>query len=263
MEELKIDQLTLAKSELLKTKEELYRANLLLDKILYSISHTIRQPLTSVLGLTNLVKFDGMNSFESPSDFFNLIDESALKLDASLHELQLYCHMARKDAVIEKIDLRKLICEQYRMLGMEHDCKSVSLSIDLVETESFYGDISMLSFVLGNVLSNAIKFQDEQKGHKYVHIVACVDIDHCFFEIEDNGVGISERDLHHIGEIFFTADVIRAGTGLGLALVKEFVLKSGGELAINSSINKGTSVKVWLPNRYTQFNTQQSVCTNA
>lgn len=248
------DQLTLTQIELSRTKEELSKANLLVDKILYSLSHIIRQPLSSAMGLINLVKYDGMNSFQSASQFCNLMNRSLKKMDEGFHDLQVYCQTTRQVSLIEKIEVVKLIRDQYRMLENEYDCPSISLSIDVVETLDFYGDFNLVSFAIRNVLSNAIKFQDENKEQKCINIVGHIDPEYCWIEIQDNGIGISETDLLQLSKIFFTDDAPRVGVGLGLALVNECVVKSGGQLIINSRLNEGTRVRVRLPNHYCRLN---------
>src|SRR5687768_14041270 len=98
-----IDQLSLAKTELIMAKQELSKANLLLDKVMHDLSHTIRQPLTSVLGLIDLLKSEGSMS----SDFCEMMETSLFKLDANLRELQAFCDKSRKDVVVEKVNVGK------------------------------------------------------------------------------------------------------------------------------------------------------------
>jgi two-component system sensor histidine kinase/response regulator len=248
------DQLTVAQSELSRTKEELFKANLLVDKILYSMSHIIRQPLASALGLVNLVKHDGMNSFQSASQFCDLMNKSLRKMDEGFHDLQIYCQAARQVAVPEKIELARLISDQLRILENEYNCAEIPLRLDVVEAQAFYGDTSLMSFTLRNILSNAIKFQDERKANKYINVAAHIDAEFCCIEIQDNGIGISESDLVLLSQIFFAADSPNAGVGLGLALVNECVVKSGGQVKIRSTLHEGTHVHVRIPNHYCDFN---------
>ena len=74
----------------------------------------------------------------------------------------------------------------------------------------------------------------------------------------DTGAGIAEKDLPRLTERFYRVDKARSrelgGTGLGLAIVKHIVLAHGGELKIESVINKGTTVRVFLPAVATQKN---------
>src|SRR4029434_5426969 len=109
-------------------------------------------------------------------------------------------------------------------------------------------DSFRLEQVLSNLIDNAIKYT-EPGGR--VKVRALPENGAVEIRVEDTGIGIPPADLPRIFERFYRADKARSrergGTGLGLSIVKHIVLAHGGELKIESVINKGTTVRVLLP----------------
>ncbi len=125
--------------------------------------------------------------------------------------------------------------------------------IDLVcrvstELPDLVADKRAVKQILINLISNAIKFT--QRGGR-VSVAGRIERNSMIFTVEDNGVGIGEDDLRHVGDPFFQVrtayDRSHDGTGLGLSIVKGLVELHGGELDIRSRIGVGTTVTVRLP----------------
>ena len=109
-------------------------------------------------------------------------------------------------------------------------------------------DRDRIDQVFLNVLSNAITYTkeggridvDAYKDEKYAHVI-----------IKDNGIGISENEVHRVFERFYRVDKARSremgGTGLGLSIAKQIIEEHDGSINIESKLGKGTKVSIKLP----------------
>ena len=99
--------------------------------------------------------------------------------------------------------------------------------------------------VFQNLLSNAIKFNDKEKGK--IHIGYLVQDSGIYeFFIEDNGIGISEKDIPSLFQVFKTLSKSPESTGLGLAIVKKIIQFYGGDVKISSILGSSTKVSFTL-----------------
>jgi signal transduction histidine kinase len=92
-----------------KQNEELTKINKELDSFVYSVSHDLRSPLSSILGLVNVAKLDNQKNKETITNYFDMIERSVLKLDETLREILDYSRNARGELIISEIDLSQLI----------------------------------------------------------------------------------------------------------------------------------------------------------
>lgn len=104
---------------------------------------------------------------------------------------------------------------------------------------------SQINQVFINLVTNAAQAVDPENGHILVR--SSVDGPRVRVDVEDNGSGISDADMKHIFDAFYTTKAAGEGTGLGLAIVKEIVDNHGGEITVSSAQGKGTVFSVWLP----------------
>src|SRR6185436_5466349 len=122
-------------------------------------------------------------------------------------------------------------------------CRGVSQPIAAL------ADHRQLKKVLYNLLSNAFKFSDTEKGQVWVRVTP--EEDDVVLEVEDNGIGIAQDHLGRIFERFTQVEGSATrryeGTGIGLALVKEIVSLHGGRVAVTSEIGRGSTFTVTLP----------------
>ena len=109
-----------AEKALRKQNEELVKINKELDSIVYSVSHNLRAPLMSVLGLINLVQIEGKKPDSNLAGYFDMMQQSIHKLDETLKEILDYSRNARSQLNIERIDFQKMVEESFdRMKYME------------------------------------------------------------------------------------------------------------------------------------------------
>jgi signal transduction histidine kinase len=242
-----------AEQTLRKQNEELVKINQELDSFVYSVSHNLRAPLMSVLGLLRLAQIEVERSAQETKvllDYFGMMEHSINKLDDTLKEILDYSRNARSEIKIEKVDLKGLLEESFERLKYHEGSDQIEKIVDVKEETLFYSDPYRLSVVLNNLISNSIKYRDERKKNQYIKIQAHISPAMARIEFSDNGIGISKELLTKIYDMFFRATEKSEGAGLGLYIVKEAIEKLGGRISAISNLGLGTHFILELPNRY-------------
>ncbi len=236
-----------AELTLREQNEELVKINKELDSFVYSVSHNLRAPLMSVLGLVNLVQIENQKNGYKLDDYFAMMQQSIHKLDETLKEILDYSRNARSELHIEHLDLRKMIDECFERMKYIDGSQKIHKSIT-VEGASLYSDAYRLSLILNNLVSNAIKYHDQKKKTPEIHIHAVIDKAQLQMEFRDNGIGIAEELVKKIFDMFFRATDKSEGAGLGLYIVKETIEKLRGTIQVESMLHQGTTFKIRIPN---------------
>ncbi len=236
--------------------ERLKEVNQLRNSLYTNITHEFRTPLTVILGMVDslkstitdkqlkgaehsleLIKRNGKNLLRLVNEMLDLS-----KLESGNMELQLI--------QADVIPFVKYLSESFHSLAQE---KQISLTVYSEIDELLMDfDANKLSVIISNVLSNAIKFTPPG-GKIIVHLNQISDNKHEFFfiKIKDNGQGISEEEIDNIFNRFYQVDNSSSrrgeGTGIGLALTKEFVELMNGTIEVKSSSGKGSEFTIQLP----------------
>jgi signal transduction histidine kinase len=244
-----------AELALRKQNEELVKINKELDSFVYSVSHNLRAPLMSVLGLINLVQVE--NKKESPdlNGYFEMMQQSIHKLDETLKEILDYSRNARSELNIEQVDVQKMLEDSFDRMKYMEGSEHIRKSLDVKAKAPLYSDPYRLSVIINNLVSNAIKYRDPKKAQSEIHIDAISDKDILTIVFKDNGIGISPDYIKKIFDMFFRATDRSEGAGLGLYIVKETVEKLRGEIKVESVMGEGTVFNIRIPN----FNPASSV----
>lgn len=227
---------------------ELKKINKELDSFVYSVSHNLRAPLMSVLGLLDLAKHENQNNRSELDLYFSMMETSIHKLDETVKEILDYSRNARQNLSIEKIDLRKMIDDHFEKMQFMPGSQHIQRFIAINEKASFYSDNYRLSVIMNNLISNAIKYHDPEKETPFIRIAVDVDEEKAVMIFEDNGIGIEERYLEKVFDMFFRGTEKNKGAGLGLYIVKEAIDKLGGKISIQSKVGQGTLFAIELPN---------------
>lgn len=232
-----------AKIDLRNKIAELEKTNDELNRFIYSISHELRAPLVSVLGIVELVKMEGL--YNSSGEYWGLIETCSNKLDYYIQKTLQYYKNNKNTAEQVQIDFNKLISNLIEMYA--YTDKSTSFEVNINQTAAFYGDLFRIEVILGNLISNAIKYQKEMELHKKVIIDVESNESYVEISITDNGMGILNEHLEKIFTQFFKSKA-NQGSGLGLFIVKEALNKINGRINVNSNLDLGTTFKITIPN---------------
>jgi signal transduction histidine kinase len=237
-----------AEKALRKQNEELVKINKELDSFVYSVSHNLRAPLMSVLGLINLVQVENKKDDPGLTSYFAMMQQSIHKLDDTLKEILDYSRNARSDLNLERIDLKKMVEDSFERMKYMEGSEFITKKVEVVELAPLCSDPYRLSVIINNLVSNSIKYRDMQKDESVILIHAEVTESDLSIVFRDNGIGISDEYLSKIFDMFFRATERSEGAGLGLYIVKETVEKLHGEITVESSMGQGTTFKMRIPN---------------
>ncbi|MEX2231649.1 MAG: MASE1 domain-containing protein [Cyclobacteriaceae bacterium] len=233
-----------AEVKLQRSNQELSKRNTELDNFVYSVSHDLRAPIASVLGLINLAKTD--RDMGMKDTYLEMINNTALQQDHFIKEILDQSRNARLDVKREEILFEPIIDETFNQLSFATPTgKTVEKIISIQQNKPFYCDRWRLKVILNNIISNAIRYRN---GRDPV-IKVNVDVTEKGAEvcIEDNGKGIAKEHLKNVCRMFYRATDDGAGSGLGLYIVKEAVDKLNGTIKIDSEEGKGTIVQLLIP----------------
>lgn len=225
-------------SELVKLNEDL-------DRFVYSVSHDLRAPLTSMLGLIDLARLD-LNDQALPS-YLEMMRGSVQKMDDFILDILNFSRNKSQEMNHEIVDLEKLMRDSFK-----HNCFSVDQLLDFscqVDAPvAMYSDLQRLRMIFNNLISNAIRYQDFGKDRSYLSIRIQVNANRAYIEVEDNGIGIGAEYLGSIFKRFYRASYSSKGSGLGLYIVQEVVQKLNGNIHVASMLGKGSVFTVEVPN---------------
>jgi len=241
-----IDIVKQSNTKLHDKNEELVKVNKELDQFVYSVSHDIRAPLTSVHGLVNLLKMD--KSKASNDQFIVLIEDRIKKLDDFIKDIIDLSRNSRLQVSREKIDMQELFNEILQDHQFFDRSEQVEQAVEIKGSGEFYSDRKRLKVILSNLLSNAIRFSDPYKHASRIVISVSIGEESASIQIWDNGVGIPEEMIQKVFDMFYRASEKSKGSGLGLYIVKESVRKIGGELSLNSVSGEWTEFILTVPN---------------
>jgi len=259
--ELLVDQqqklmrkLEVASDELQQKNLQLQEANRLQTSFLSGVSHEFRTPLTSIIGYTDLVKknLSGLLPQEPLADTVN-IDHLRAANRSSKHLLSLvenlldHGKLDSNEIVVrpKSIDLVEVFDDVEVLIKPLCEAKGIELVFHSEFELPIWVliDDSRLRQCLINLVGNAVKFTD--KGGVTVHVDWQNDM--LSVSIVDTGLGIEPQDLEKIRLPFWQAEGTgKAGTGLGLTITERIIELMGGELTIDSIVNKGTTVNFIL-----------------
>jgi len=228
--------------------QELKTANYELDRFVYSTSHDLRAPLNSMLGLIEIAKDD--TNEDITREHLIMLKRSAKKLDGFICDILDYSRNARMEVAMEEINFKELITditENLKFIGDNN--RAIEFITEISGETSIYSDKNRLITILGNLISNAIRYQNAQIANPYVRIQIQISPAETRIVIEDNGIGMSEEVHSKIFDMFYRVSNESVGSGLGLYIVKEAVNKLSGEIKVQSEIGKGTTFLIKIPNK--------------
>lgn len=234
-------------TELERIEAELRELNAGKDKFFSIISHDLRNPVTFILGLSDLLLTDVETlSLDEIKIFAFNINRSAKSLSDLLENLLQWAEIQRGRIEYQpiKVDLDTLVKANLNLLQGNADDKKINLFCEIEANCPVYVDRNMINSVIQNLISNAIKFSYPGGDIK---ITARQQGDFVEVSVADTGVGMSPEaaaKLFGLDTHQTTAGTAgEKGTGLGLLLCKEFVEMNGGQISVESTLDQGTTFK--------------------
>lgn len=229
----------------------LEQANATKDKFFSIIAHDMKDNFGGLLGYMEMLttEYDRFGE-EEKRVMVNTIDDLSQQLYKLLHNLLEWANIQTGTMAFNpsNFPLNAFILDEITLLKNYAEAKEQTLMFKQSEEVMVFGDESMISSVLRNVVMNAVKFT-APKGAIEISVSktgnqACV-------MVEDNGIGISPDNLKRLFKVNESVKTYgtnqESGTGLGLILCKEFIEKNGGTISITSEVGSGTTVTFTIP----------------
>lgn len=234
-----------------KSEAELREINAAKDKFFSIIAHDLKNPLNSIVGFSDLLAEQVLEkNYEGIEEFASIIQNSSKGVMDLLMNLLEWSRSqtGRLQYNPEFIDLNVLINQIIELSADAALQKSITLNRKLPRNAPVIADKAMISTVLRNLISNAIKFTNPGG-----QIIVSVEQNQTesFVSVADNGVGIKKSmigNLFKIEESYSTAGTQNEkGSGLGLILCKEFIEKHNGKIEVESEPGKGSKFTFSIP----------------
>lgn len=232
-------------------EEELKTRNTELDNFVYKVSHDLRAPLSSILGLVNLSKLPG--NTDDLHEYIRIIGEKVADLDHFISDVLSHSKNLKLEVKIDQIDFKNILSRTITDLNYLDGAADVQFDISIQQGE-FYSDPWRIGEIFRNLVSNAIKYRQTDSGQPQVHVeISSADGEGVRIVFADNGIGISEENLGRIFEMFYRATEQSDGSGIGLYIVKNAVEKLNGIIDVVSKPGAGTTFIIQLPDQRAQL----------
>ena len=218
-----------------------------------NVSHDLRSPLTSIQGFLGAI-LDGTIPEQKQEHYLNIVLEETKRLTKLTNDIVELSRAQTSTITLEKkrFDINDLIRESIERLEPRLKQKDIQINAMFAEKETFVcADRDKIARVIYNLVDNAIKFSGE--GEQIEIETALKENKKLLVSVKDYGKGISEEDVKYVFDRFYKVDSSRGkdktGSGLGLSIVREFLLAHGENIAVKSEEGKERKIsviKVWV-----------------
>jgi len=233
-----IDDRKRAAEEVFQKNIQLAKTNEELDRFVYSASHDMRAPLSSLLGLINISE-KTMN-VEEVHSYMVMMKERIKTMEGFIREITDYSRNARLELEEEEILLHPLVAEIVKNLAYIVK-KPVRTEIRMDKGQTIKSDRNRLKVIMNNLISNAYKYHRLEQEDPSIIVCAGRENGSVHISIQDNGQGIPTEHHDKIFDMFYRASENSEGSGLGLYIVRETLQKLGGAIRVESIPGKGST----------------------
>jgi len=225
---------------------ELMKVNSELDHFVYSVSHDIRSPLASLMGLVNIAKHE--QDINKIHECLEHQEKSLKKLDSFIRDVLALSRNSRQELRHEALDLNQIIEEVFEESRFSTDLDKINVEVDVDIHEVFYSDYRRIKVLFNNLISNAIRYSNKNGQEKWIKVAAKISEKEADISVSDNGIGIKPEHLTKIFDMFYRGTDDVPGSGLGLYIAKETLQKLGGEISVESTFGAGSTFHFRIPN---------------
>lgn len=228
-----LKSLEIQKENLLKKLE---KSNDELQEYAHVVSHDLKSPLRSINALVNWIKDDNEGVLtEETMSHLEMIDTTLEKMEQLISDVLEYSSVGSENAAPEKVDLQEVLADIETLL---HCPEHITLTIH-PDLPTVNGDKVKLQQLFQNLMSNAIRYCDKEKG--LIEVGFTENKTHYTFSVKDNGIGIPKEYHDKIFKIFQSLNNHKDSTGIGLSIVKKIVDLYKGSIWLESTVGEGTT----------------------
>lgn len=241
-------------------------ANAAKRNFLSRVSHEIRTPMNAIIGMTTIAG-NNLDDKKRIADCLEKIGVSSKHLLMLINDVLDMSKIedGKMSVANEYFSFREWLKALEEIITSSTNAKEQSFEVTLlgITAKQLRGDALRLSQVMINILSNAIKFTPEGGAINLKIEQTRCENDKLWlqFTVEDNGIGMSAKFLERLYEPFEQADMRGKGTGLGMAITKNMVALMNGIINVESTLGKGTTIKIDLPFGYDEEVENEDVTT--
>lgn len=212
-------------------------------RIIASISHDIKTPLTSIIGYSDLIASDSLK-LDKIKKYNEKINLKSKMIKEILNNFDDYLiNNTNQTLKLEKIKLKDLIEQLDNDYKMDLEANNIKLLINCnCLNDSIMIDIMKIKRVFSNIISNSVRYL---KNNGFIKISIKKSDNNYIFKLKDNGPGVDEKIINKIFEPLYTTDYSRKISGLGLSICKEFIILHGG--SIKAYNNYGLTIEFTIP----------------
>ncbi len=243
--ELKIYQENLEEKVIERTKA-LELSNKELQQFAYVASHDLREPLRMITSFLQLLERQYKDKLdENANEFIEFAVNGAKRLDSMINDLLDYSRVANREREFNNVNFNKVL-EQTK-LNLKSSINDTNASISYNPLPTLFGDEQLMVQLFQNIISNSIKYRSNETPK--IEISVLKESNHYLFKVEDNGIGMSPKNLERIFTIFqrlHTKDEYE-GTGIGLAIAQKIVHQHDGHIWAESELGEGTTLYFTIP----------------
>lgn len=245
--------------ELAKLNHELHQSNRELASFAYAAAHDLKEPLRGIYNYASILLEDYIQVLDKEGlDYLTDIQSFSQRMETLINALLRIAQLRQTTLKLEPIDLNHLLEQVVAVIQASRPDTSFTLQIPQ-SLPPVHGDATLISEVFRNLISNAIKYNDQPE--KWVEITYQQKLQAVsesqaqtpsmwIFTIRDNGIGIQENHLSEVFKLFkrlHPQELYGGGAGVGLAIVRQIIERHSGQIWIESTLGEGSTVYFTLP----------------
>ncbi len=233
-------------TELIRSEENLTKANSTKDQLISMLSHDLYNPITSVINYSGhiVATIDEMKQQELRSSFVK-VNNAVIPLRDLLDNILQWAQIQKQQiaANIEEVDVNIVLADIVQLYKPGAELKGVALKFTPVKNGVIFSDRLMLYFVLRNVINNAVKFSSEKNE---INVEAICKENEFLISIKDHGIGFSEETLKELNSFSDDISIIAQGAGVGLSISRQFVKLLNAKMEFKNRGEGGAEVVLYF-----------------
>lgn len=229
---------------------ELIRLEQIRKDFVANVSHELRTPITSIKGFSETLLDGAFKDEKMLISFLDIIYQESNRLQMLIQDLLELSKIEQHgfSVNIAPASLQEVLIRAVELTSPRLDEKNMQFDVDIVRDVMVMGDFNRLIQIFTNLITNSITYSPENTT---ITLRIKANEEYGIIEVEDQGMGIEKSEIARIFERFYRIDKARnrnsGGTGLGLAIVKHLVEAHHGKINVESTVGKGTCMKVLIP----------------
>ena len=237
---------TLANSQMkiIEQNGSLQVINAGLDKFVFNVTHDLRSPLCSLIGLIDLVEDE--TDLEQIKSYTLMMKMSLEKQDQFISEMLAFLRSKHLGLIKEDCSLTSIIDNVITQNHYTNSGTKIHYYKD-IGIDHISSDVLKLRVVLNNLVSNSVKYSDSKKDKQWIKVKTYLTKTDAVIEVEDNGLGIRQNDQGRIFDEFYMSGNNKKSSGIGLYLVKDAVTQMNGRIEVKSEQGLYSKFTVSIP----------------